>query len=195
MGADHVCIGGHDLDDGFRAVRLLDPFGDNWTSRSRFMVGDTWHIQYRKFGNKPPHVEDVWVDDFRWLESSCDLHALVLERAQPWAGGPEVLFHRTVRHTPSGTTYISSTGLVPPCSTGYWVPNADLTREVIQEKVRFVWAPQGTSWRISWVGVQESPERIEAGSLVRLSLSRLFKRETAPEGYYVQISGVIETVG
>jgi hypothetical protein len=59
------------------------------------------------------------------------------------------------------------------------------------ERVRFVTAGESAIKRFAWVGVQRPPERIEAGALVRMSLSRLFSSETAPEGYYVQISGVL----
>jgi hypothetical protein len=54
-----------------------------------------------------------------------------------------------------------------------------------------VWAGESAVKRFAWVGVQEPPERIEVGSLMRMSLSRKFSSETAPEGYYVQISGVL----
>jgi hypothetical protein len=41
-----------------------------------------------------------------------------------------------------------------------------------------------------WVGVQAPPERIEAGSLVRVSLTRPFNPGGGLEGHYIQISGV-----
>jgi hypothetical protein len=62
---------------------------------------------------------------------------------------------------------------------------------MFETKARFVSTAKGAVRRLTWVGVQEPPVRIEAGSLVRVSLSRLFKPETAPEGYYVQVSGVL----
>lgn len=191
MGRTHICIGGHDLDNEFRAVRLLDPFGDPWTRAARFMVGETWDIQYRLINSKPPHVEDVRVDDYRRLNSDFNLHDLVMVRARPWVGHPEELFHRTVMHTPSGASYVPSGGQIPHCSTGYWIPSADLVAEDTRGKVRFAWTPRGTRWRMTWVGVQAHPAQIKAGTLVRVSLSRVFKPETAPEGFYVQISGLL----
>lgn len=191
MSRDYVCIGGHDLDNGFRSIRLLDPFGDNWTTASKFMVGEIWNIEYRKMNNKPPHVEDVRVDDFQALGAKCNLRALVLEHALPWTGSPEMVFERLVRRTAAGTAYIPATGIPPSCSTGYWLPGDDLLRELIREKPKFLFRQRDTRWWMTWVGVANPPERITKGSLVRLSLSRLFRSETAPEGYYVQISGVV----
>jgi hypothetical protein len=62
---------------------------------------------------------------------------------------------------------------------------------MIGRRVRFVWVGESAVKRFAWVGVQAAPERIEVGSLMRMSLSRKFGSETAPEGYYVQISGVL----
>jgi hypothetical protein len=130
MHSDHVCIGGHDLDCEFRGVRLLDRFGDYWSSDSPFVVGEVWNIRYRaKVGARPPHVEDVCVTDRHRMARVVDLKGLVLKYTRPWAGSPEVLFDGAVRCTPSGTAYISSGGPLPPFSTGYWVPDEANVRD------------------------------------------------------------------
>lgn len=192
MQNNHVCLGGHDLDRAFRGVRLLDPFGDHWTADSPFMVGDLWRIRYReKAGARPPHVEDVFAMEQQPMGRVPDLKRLVLKAAHPWEGGPEVLFGGTVQATPSGIAYIPEHGPLPRCSTGYWLPDDDLTRQRFETRTRMNWPGKGPVQRFAWVSVADPPERIEAGSLVRISLSRLFKSDTAPAGYYVQISGVL----
>lgn len=191
MQHDHVCIGGHDLDHHFRAVRLLDRFGGYWRSASPFVVGEIWDMRYRPKASVPPHIEDVKVEKYRRLHPATDFRDLVQKNARPWIGAPEALFDETVRSTSSGTAYIPATGPLPGCSTGYWVPDTDLSREVSRGRTRFTPADQGAIRGFAWVGVQEPPERIAAQSLVRVSLSRSFVSETAPEGYYVQISGVV----
>ena len=192
MQHDDVCIGGHDLDCRFRGVRLLDRFGGHWTTASPFMVGEVWNLDYRaKHSAKPPHVEDVYVNGQQRIGQVADLKALVLQRARPWAGGPDALFDGTVRATPSRAAYIPSHGRLPRCSTGYWVPDRDLVLKLFGTKKRFLMSEQEGVERFAWVGVQEPPERIEAGSLLRVSLSRLFAAEGVAEGYYVQISGVL----
>jgi hypothetical protein len=192
MQGDHVCIGGHDLEHSFRGVRLLDRFGDHWTTASPFTVGELWNLDYRaKHSARPPHVEDVYVNGQQRMGQVPDLKGLVLRYARPWSGGPNVLFDGTVRSTPSRAAYIPPQGRLPRCSTGYWVPDNDLMLKRFGTKKRFLLTEQGDVERFAWVGVQEPPERIEAGSLVRVSLSRLFAAEGVPEGYYVQISGVL----
>jgi hypothetical protein len=192
MHGGHVCIGGHDLDRAFRGVRLLDELGDHFTDDSPFMVGDLWNIRYReKVSARPPHLEDVFALEYHPLGKVPDLKRLVLKAARPWAGGLDALFDGTVRTTPSGAAYIPTHGRLPRCSTGYWLPEQDLERQMFGNRARFLPSGQNPITRIAWVGVAGPPERIEAGSLVRVSLSRLFKADTAPEGYYVQISGVL----
>lgn len=191
MRGGHVCIGGHDLDDRFRAVRLLNPFGRNWSSDAPFMVGETWDVRYRKMTCSPPHVEDVIVRKHRCLAPAVDLKALVLRNVHPWRGPPDALFDGTVRSTLSGTAYIPARGPLPRCSTGYWVPDAPVERHVFPDRIRFMSTAESSIKRFAWVGVSDPPERIAKGSLVRVSLSRRFGTETAPEGYYVQISGVL----
>lgn len=192
MQGDDVCIGGHDLEHGFRGMRLLDRFGGHWTTVSPFMVGELWNLDYRaKHSVQPPHVEDVYVNGQQRIGQVQDLKALVLRRTRPWRGGPDALFEGTVRSTPSRAAYIPSEGRLPRCSTGYWVPDHDLVLKRIGTKKRFLLTEQEDIERFAWVGVQDPPERIEAESLVRVSLSRLFAAEGVAEGYYVQISGVL----
>jgi hypothetical protein len=191
MQHDHVCIGGHDLDHNFRAVRLLDRFGGYWRSASPFAVGEVWDMRYQAKDSVPPHVEDVKVEKYRRLQSATDFRDLVLKGARPWIGAPNVLFDATVQSTSSGTAYIPTDGPLPRCSTGYWVPDKDLARDSSRGRMRFTSTGPSAIRGFAWVGVQEPPERIDAQSLVRVSLSRSFASETAPEGYYVQISGVL----
>lgn len=193
MRDDCLCIGGHDLDDRFRSVRLLDKFGDHWPSDSAFRVGDVWAIRYQRKGSaRPPHVEDAFVMEHRHVARVDDLKSLVLRHRQPWAGGPEVLFDGTVRNSGRGSAYIPKHGRLPGCSTGYWLPDEDLAPRILESgRVRVESTGKSAISRITWVGVEDPPGRIEARQLVRVSLSRLFGTDTVPEGYYVQISGVL----
>jgi hypothetical protein len=192
MHHDHVCIGGHDLDGRFRGVRLLDKFGGFWTSDAPFQVSEVWNVRYRrKNGAEPPHVEDAYVNDYQRIGQVEYLRAFVLKHVTPWGGGIDQLFEGTTHTTPSGSVYIPSQGRLPPCSTGYWTPDRDLMRQNIGARVRFITTGEGESRRLPWVGVQTPPERIEAGSLVRVSLTRPFSAGTTPEGHYLQISGVL----
>jgi len=191
MHNDHICLGGHDLGLHFKAIRLLDRFGGAWTSDAPFKLGEVWNLRYREKPGRPPHTEDVFVMEHFRLRTVPDLKAMVLKHVQTWTGPPEALFEGTVKSTSWGSAFIPPKGRLPRHSTGYWTPEEDLVRVVEGRKVRFVPSGDGRVKRLPWVGAQEPPERIEAGALVRMSLTRLFKSEVAPEGFYVQISGVL----
>jgi hypothetical protein len=192
MQHDRLCVGGHDLDDRFRGVRLLDKFGDHWPLDAPFTVGSLWRIRYRpKVSARRPHVEDVFVLEQDPLGAVSDLKALVLSRVKPWEGGPDALYSGTLRETAHGSGHVPVRGLLPGCSTGYWLPDHDLERLLQNGRARFCWTGAGPIIRFTWVGTQEPPERISAGSLVRVSLSRAFNAENVPEGYYLQLSGVM----
>jgi len=191
MRHDRYCIGGHDLDHKFRPVRIQDKYGDSWPEDAPFRPGQIWDMKYFAKNGRKPHVEDVMVNEYRPVGRVDDLKALVLRHARPWSGGCDVLFDRTVRRTPSGANYIPSSGKLPKCSTGYWIPDRDLECRAYGTRVRVVGEDASGIRTFPWVGAHEPPERIVAGELVRVSLSRRFGSESAPAGYYVQISGVM----
>jgi hypothetical protein len=195
MRHDHICVGAHALDghfkSRFRSMRLLDKYGDHWRIDSPFHVGDIWEIRYdEKVSARPPHVEDVFVMEYRPIGREENLKDLVLRYRRPWSGGPDALFDRTLRATEHGGGYIPKKGPIPRCSTGYWLPDHDLVASRF-DNMRFLWTGDGPIKRLKWVGDRQPPARIEAGSLVRVSLSRLYGNEQTPEGYYVQLSGVL----
>ncbi|HZL47477.1 MAG TPA: hypothetical protein VFC30_00510 [Solirubrobacteraceae bacterium] len=44
MRGDHVCIGGHNLDESMRSIRLLQPDGTNMPARSVGLYRLTWRV-------------------------------------------------------------------------------------------------------------------------------------------------------
>lgn len=56
--------------------------------------------------------------------------------------------------------------------------------------MRFLYVGSGGPNGFTWAGMADPPSRIAAGTLVRVSLARLYDPESAPAGYYAQISGV-----
>jgi hypothetical protein len=140
---------------------------------------------------RKPHVEDVYVMAQRCLQPVSDLRALVLSKLTPWQGHPSALYGGAVHSTQAGSAYVPEHGPLPSCSTGYWQPDRPLRARSGQSGTRFEYSEDTRRWRIKWVGTASPPGDIDAGSLVRVSLSRLFSREDVPSGYYVQISGVL----
>jgi len=191
MRNDRVCVGGHDLDAGFQSVRLLRADGTNMLEKDPLQIGDVWEIDYRpRPGVQRPHVEDVLVISGKRDRRIANVERYLRQRVTPRLGTPQELFDGTVTGTPSGTAYVPDQPPLPTRSTGYWIPDSDLYRRSFENKTRFIYAAPSLANRLSWVGMEDPPETLAAGNLVRVSLARLWSPPSAPSGYYVQISGV-----
>jgi hypothetical protein len=190
MRHERVCVGGHDLDHGFRSLRLLRSDGTNMLEKTALVIGDIWELDFRdRPGVQPPHVEDVLVESGKRVDRVRGLEAFLRERVDPWRGPPEQLFDGHVEGTPSGTAYVPNEEPLPRQSTGYWTPDAELDRRTFDDKVRYFYLGSSVATRFSWVGMEDPPDEIPVESLVRVSLARLWSPPSAPAGYYVQISG------
>jgi hypothetical protein len=106
------------------------------------------------------------------------------------------LFDGLLHWTNSGTGYVPVNAQLPNQSVGFWISDRDLIRVEFDQKVRFRY-PNGNSYRnISYVGYQETIGNIPAGTILRVSFSRIFPPQNspiqAPQGYYLQLSGWYE---
>jgi hypothetical protein len=186
MRGDHVCVGGHDLDESMRSIRLLQPDGTNMPAGTGFEIGQIWDLDYVPATDiRPPHVEDVLVNPngARHVDTIQSLGAFLRTRVTAWTG---TLFDGTLLRTNSGTGYVPIDGPFPSCSTGYWLPEQPLDYD---GDSRYVFRADGGRRRIRYVGVAEATARIEPGTLVRVSLARAWAPSNAPAGLYLQISG------
>jgi len=193
MNKGRVCVGAHDLEDGFRSLRLLTPSGMNMPEDKPLAVGAIWDLDYNDHEDPDlPHVEDVHVTGGKRVDSipAGDLAEYLLERIDPWTGSPETIFDGTVAATPSGRVYVPEDGPLPAQSTGYWLPDAEVLKRISFEKIRYLYMGTSTTDEFTWAGTENPPEQIAAGTLVRVSLARWFNPSSAPAGYYAQISGV-----
>jgi len=186
MRGDHVCVGGHDLDESMRSIRLLQPDGANMPSDTRFEIGQVWDLNYElATAIRPPHVEDVFVNSHgaRHVDTVQSLGAFLRPRIAVWTG---TMFDGTLLRTNSGTGYVPIDDPFPSCSTGYWLSEQPLD---FDGDSRYVFRVDGGRRRIRYVGVAEATVRIEPGTLVRVSLARAWAPSNAPAGLYLQISG------
>jgi hypothetical protein len=186
MRGDYVCIGGHNLDESMRSIRLLQPDGTNMPAGTRFEIGQVWDLDYEPaIDIRPPHVEDVFVNSHgaRHIDTIQSLGAFLRTRVTVWA---ETLFDGMLLRTNSGTGYVPIDGPLPSCSTGYWLPEQPLD---FAGDNRYVFRADGGRRRIRYVGMAEATARIEPGTLVRMSLARAWAPSNAPAGLYLQISG------
>ena len=195
-----VCVGGLRLDTN-KNVRLKPPGRANQTEDSAFEIGQIWELDFHEVVNtKLPHIEDVIVTDQRLVERVDNLREFLLQRIHPWQGGPEQLFDRCLCLKGTGG-YISASGSIPRCSTGYWLPDRSLslnkplipdmqTDKHYYEMLRIADNKRPAMLSIKYVGFAAPVNKIPIGTLVRVSLARWWRPiETSEERCYLQLSG------
>jgi ATP-dependent DNA helicase RecQ len=191
-----ACVGALVLENN-RFIRLLNPGNYNQPGDTDLKVGDVYKIEcVNRAHILPPHIEDVIVLK-RKFERRIDSIATLLTQRNiiNWRGHIDELFGGNLKWTGSGTGYIPETGPLPIQSVGFWLTPVNLIRVEFDngKKVRYRF-PNGSNYRnISYVGYQETLQTIPAGTIIRVSLSRLFPREgvniDSPRGFYLQMSG------
>jgi ATP-dependent DNA helicase RecQ len=190
-----ACVGGLVLSNN-RYVRLLNPGNYNQPTDTDFEVGDIYELTFTDRTNiHPPHIEDVIISSKTFVRRVDNMPNFLTQRnIIDWNGHINNLFGGLLSWTNSGTGYIPLAGQMPTKSVGFWIADKDLIRVSFENnKVRFRY-PNGTNYRnISYVGYQDTLATIPAGTILRVSLSRIFPPEnseiTAPRGYYLQLSG------
>ena len=188
------CVGGLVLSTN-RYVRLLNPGNYNQPNDTDFNVGDVYEINFTNRQDlHPPHIEDVIISSKAFLRRIENISAFLNNiNLIDWNDHIDNVFDGRLRFTPSGTGYIPVEGPLPSKSVGFWISNRDLVRVEFENKTRYRF-PNSTDYRnISYVGYQETQPIIPAGTILRVSLSRIFPPENSninsPRGYYLQLSG------
>lgn len=185
---DSVCIGAHRLDD-FKSLRLNRPGGRFMPADTKLDIGAVWEADLVEGERKPPHNEDVTVTIGKFIGRFEDLEATIRRRAVIWEGTPDNLFQGRLNRSGGGSGYVPAGGPQPTMSTGYWLPAADLHRDDYRDSPKFAYSRPSSVKRAPWVGVAEPPPRIDAGTLVRVSLSGPWGKGDEC-GCWLQISGV-----
>jgi hypothetical protein len=188
------CVGGLVLSNN-RYVRLLNLGNYNQPMDTNFTIGDVYEINFTNRQDiNPPHIEDVIILSKTFLRKIDNVFEF-LNRIKliDWNGHLDEVFDGKLKFTPSGTGYIPIEGPLPSKSVGFWVTNKDLVRVEFENKTRYRF-PNGSDYRnISYVGCQNTIATIPAGTIIRVSLSRVFPPENSqinsPRGYYLQLSG------
>lgn len=189
MAGSARCIGGI-ASDG-TSIRLLRPDGLQWDVSVGIRLGQVWDLTYTAASNRvPPHVEDVVVTAGRYLRDLPDASQRLREGILPWHGGVDQLFDGLVRFTGNDNGYICHRVGVPDRSTWFWVPDRDL---ILRSDGRHYDYPanHGMSRGLAYVGEQQTPPRLPANSLLRVSLARWWSPEDTDieERCYLQLSG------
>ena len=192
-----ACVGGLTRDTN-KSIRLLRPDRSNQPINTPFDVGQVWELEfYQSPQVTPPHVEDVIVTSERYIGLQANLRTILMQRVEPWQGGPKALFDGLLVFE-NMRGYISKSTGIPKNSTGYWCPDRSLTLTYRNEKLYYQMKYdifvghnryEGTLF-IPYVGFSEPIQQISTNALVRVSLARWW---TPPgvneERCYLQLSG------
>ena len=187
-----ACIGG--ITQAGESVRLISTDMDAHDGAGlEYDVGDVWEIESAPApGIIPPHVEDIIVHSKRRLPCRTNPIAVIERFMPPGIGGPEALFDGLTQFTSNGALYIAESGGIPPYSTTFWRADQPLVRDTTSKRVRYRYSPEDGGQSLTFVGFQEPPQSIPAGTLLRVSLAHRWRPDdgsVAEHRCYVQLSG------
>jgi hypothetical protein len=197
MGPGKACVGGLNLST-CKNVRLRLPGDNSPPVNTPFEVGQVWTMNLRSVTHPtPPHVEDKIFTNHNYIASYPSLRSQLLQYIQPWKGGLTQLFDGYLQGD-GRKVFISRSGGLPSCSTGYWLTTIPLTLICAYGKAYYTIdsvARKGqefyrSAFSICYVGFAEPLPEIPANTLVRVSLARWWRKEEHDEERcHLQISG------
>jgi len=183
-----ACVGGMVMQT-FQPVRLHNGVNTYQPGNTEFEVGQIWDLDFTAHPDAAPHIEDVIIQNRRFVQNIEDIRAFILANCVIWRGGPQALFNGALQWTGNGSGYINAAN-VPANSVGFWISDRDLTlghtHYVYPNAIPF-FNPK----RFGYVGYAPAIGVIPAGTLIRISLAKWWR----PEGTnmelrcYSQLSG------
>ncbi len=188
-----ACVGG--ISEDGRSVRLIAPDAAfNEHVNLEYQVGDVWEIAPGPDDITPPHTENVIVRRKKRVGAADDLAALIERHMPPASGGPQALYDGLTQTGPYGSMFIAERTGVPSFSTQFWRPDRPLTRDTGGKRIRYRYPTADGGRSLVFVGFQEPPPVIPAGTLLRVSLAHWWRPAEEPSvelRCYVQLSGWI----
>ena len=193
MGAG-ACIGGITADG--RSVRLIPTdieFNEHFNLEYR--VGEVWELDAKPAADiVAPHTENITVRRKRRVGWAENLHDLIERHMPPRSGGLEALHDGLAHGKAGGPLYIAESTGVPAYSTQFWRPDQPLMRDTSGKRIRYRYPTDDGGRTLTFVGFQEPPETLPAGTLLRVSLAHWWRPQEHPEEElrcYLQLSGWI----
>lgn len=187
-----ACIGG--ITQAGESVRLISTDMDAHDGAGlEYEVGDVWEIESTPAPDIiPPHVENIIVHSQRRLPYLKNPIAVIERFMPPVVGGPEALFQGLSQFTSNGSLYIAESGGIPPYSTAFWRADQPLIRDTPRGRVRYRYSTEDGGRTLTFIGFQEPPKSIPAGTLLRVSLAHRWRPNDgsiSEHRCYVQLSG------
>lgn len=183
-----VCVGGTVLANN-RMVRLLSSTGSAQPTNTPFEIGQIWEIT---FANRtiitPPHIEDVVIQTANPIGNIENINQYIIDNGLVnWTGNIENVFDGLLSWTGAGSGFIPVGGQYPNKTTGFWVPDIDLSRIQFDDNIKYRYKSEIIR-QAKFVGHQESVNILPAGTIVRVSLSRRYN-SYGNDGFWLQLSG------
>jgi hypothetical protein len=197
MGSGKACVGGLSLRT-YKSVRLRLPGDNNHPYNTPYEVGQIWTMDLRPVPHlTPPHIEDMIFTNHNYITSHPNMRGKLLQHVQPWKGGLTQLFDGYLQGD-RDKCFISRSGGIPSCSTGYWLTTIPLSLSNVYGKAYYLIKSvthkgpdfYRATFSIRYVGFADPLPELPANTLIRVSLARWWKQEEhSEERCYLQISG------
>lgn len=199
MQENRVCVGGVDLDNRC-SVRLLKSDGHHETvDECPYEILSIWDIEYERINRRPaPHLEDVGVmsrSKTTKVVKPKELLKLPNYNLKLYRTSLLQVYDGKLNATDSGSLFISNEKGVPEYSTCFWICDRDLrkNRFSTEQKVKYDYLGENGRWyHITHVGLEDAPNVIPRGSLIRLSLAHWWHPDNTDveDRCFLQLSGV-----
>jgi ATP-dependent DNA helicase RecQ len=196
-----ACIGGLAWNgQAVRSVRLIEAALDaNEGAGREYQIGDVWEIVAEDASDLlPPHVENIIVHRKQKLYTHEAPASIIEKWMPPHIGNPQVLYDGYLQTSPYGALYIDKDYGIPAYSTTFWRADQELQRDTSSKRIRYRYDNGQTTNTLTYVGFQEPPASIPAGTLLRVSLAHWWQPSDSPNEPYrcfVQLSGWFEENG
>ncbi len=191
----NVCVGVARESDGaaFRLVPVRSPNHHGWRAFDA-PIGSRLKIHgFPASDISPPHVEDYRVSHWRAIGNRvADLAGWIRSTAPIRDGGPQKLFDGLLDIEPSGSRWLDPAGALPPGSVEFWeLPFDIFRRSATDGKSGCAYAAaKRHSFRVKYVGLEPEIESVPAGTIVRVSLARAWRRAgDKSDRCWLQLSG------
>ena len=151
-----------------------------------FEIGSIWDLQYILIRLCPLRtLRMFWSQMAVRVGEQANLRDTLLAHAQVWNGTIDTIFDGLPEFTNNGSGYISERTGIPNVSTGFWIPDRDLTRNDRAYLYDYR--------QLTYVGAAPPLDRVPAGTLTRVSLARWWRPQDADPDFeercYLQLSG------
>lgn len=193
-GRDNTVNGIAWIDKQVRCVRLIAPRSQEPASPDHdYEMGDVWEIKTAPDPHTtPPHLENFVVYEKQKLYVH-DNPVSVIERfMSPTHGGLDVLYEGRLHSNSFGALHIEEAHGIPSCSVMFWRPDRPLQRDTSGKRIRYLYPTQDGCRTLAFVGSQEPPDILPAGSLLCVSLTSWWRPQHAPQEplrCFLQLSG------